>query len=194
VVRDVSRSADAGFTLVELLVAATLGILVSGAALGLCAVGNRAVARLVRAQDAWEATRAAEALWATEWRGAGFDPTGLAGAGMGPLGPETLAIQGDWNGDGALLPTATNPEERVEHVVGVGIWRRGVNAGPRLPAAWPDSGRFAYRDATGNPLPPRPEARLARRVELQAWVPTGGPAGGALEFRWSVARRNPAVP
>lgn len=183
-------SRSAGFTTAELLVAATIALILTGAALSLCRAGNRAVAALVRSQTAWQEARAAATLWGAEWRGAGYDPTGLAGAGIARLTPESLAFSADWNGNGALLPTGSNPNERLSHAALPGAWRRGVNGGPHLPAAWPDSLRFAYRDGAGADLGPRPDPSRVRVAEVQLFLAAPGSAPG-LRTAWSVARRNP---
>ncbi len=179
-----------GFTTAELLVSAVVGLLVTGAALVLCGVGNRLVASLALRQAAWSETRAAAALWAAEWRGAGYDPTGGSGAGIGYLDAGTMELTADWNGNGALAPTGANPNERVAYVLGAGAWRRGVNGGPRLVAAWPDSGAFAYRDTTGRDLGPLPDPGRARLAEARALLP-GVARAAAGEVRWTAARRNP---
>ena len=102
-----------GITSIELLVAMTLGLVVTLAALLLCSSGNRLVARLTTSQRALQELLAAAELWRTEWRGAGHDPTGTSGAGISLATPESLEFSGDWNGDGALAPTDANPNERL---------------------------------------------------------------------------------
>lgn len=179
-----------GFTTIELLVAAVVGLLVTGATLALCAAGNRAVVSLAVSQAAWTETRAIAALWAAEWRGAGYDPTRAAGAGVGPIDGATIELGADWNGDGTLVPTESNPNERLVYAVGPGAWRRGVNGGPRVVAAWPDSAGFAYRDSAGADLGTTPEPSRARIVEVRVHVP-GGRRAAAIEVRWRAARRNP---
>lgn len=174
----------------ELLVAATVGLLLTGAALALCRVGNRVVADLLRSQGAWQEARAAATLWSAEWRGAGYDPTGAAGAGLGRLSPETLEFSADWNASGALTPTGSNPNERLAWAAAPGAWRRGVNGGPRLPAAWPDSVRFSYRDERGTDLGGEPDAAAVAVAEAQLFL--ARPQGrGSFRATWSAARRNP---
>jgi len=175
-----------GYTSIELLVAMALGLVVTLAALLLCSSGNRLVARLTSSQRALQELLAAAELWRTEWRGAGHDPTGSAGAGIARATPETLEFSGDWNGDGALVPTDANPNERLAHALTVGAWRRGVNGGPRLPLAWPDSARFAYRDPLGLDLGPRPAAERIAVVEVVGFLEAGG---RSFSVTWAAARR-----
>jgi hypothetical protein len=179
-----------GFTTVELLVAAVVGLLITGAALALCGVGNRAVATLTASHAAWSETRAAAALWAAEWRGAGYDPAGGSGARVERLEAGAMDLSADWNGNGLLLPTDGNPNERLAYAVGPGAWRRGVNGGPRLLSAWPDSARFSYRDGEGRELGPVPDPALARIAEARVRLP-GARRPGGIEARWAAARRNP---
>jgi hypothetical protein len=179
-----------GFTAIELLVAAVVGLLVTGAALALCAVGNRAVASLVASHAAWSETRAAAALWAAEWRGVGYDPTGASGARVERVAAAAMDLSADWNGNGLLVPTDANPNERLSYSVGAGTWRRGVNGGPRLLAAWPDSARFAYRDSQGRELGPAPDPARAWIAEVRVRLP-GGRRSASMEARWAAVRRNP---
>ncbi|MFN2383096.1 MAG: type II secretion system protein J [Gemmatimonadota bacterium] len=183
----------AGFTTLELLVAATVGLLVTGAALALCAAGNRAVARLTAAQSRWQELRAAATVWQGEWRGAGYDPTGAAASGVTRLAAETLEFSADWNGNGTLLPTGSNPNERLAWAAAAGVWRRGVNGGPRLPAAWPDSLRFYFRGGEGEELGPGPRAALVRYTVARAVV-VGSRGTAPVVVEWGAARRNPPPP
>jgi hypothetical protein len=170
-------------------VAAVVGLLVTGAALALCAAGNRAVAALAAGHAAWSETRAVATLWSSEWRGAGYDPTGGAGAGIVHLDAATIELSADWNGDGALLPTDRNPNERLAHALAPGSWRRGVNDGPRLLAAWPDSARFVYHDPSGLVLETAPVPDDVQLAEARVWLP-GARGARAIEARWVASRRN----
>lgn len=179
-------SAARGFTTIEILVALTLGLVVSLAALVLCSSGNRVVADLIRSQTSFQELLAAAELWRGEWRGVGHDPAGTAGAGINRATAETLEFSADWNGNGALLPTASNANERLAYALVPGEWKRGVNGGPRLPLAWPDSARFVYRDTVGRDLGPRPDADRIASVEIRAFLGSGGPA---FAVSWIAARR-----
>lgn len=180
----------AGFSVPELLVAMVVGFLVTGAGLALCAAGNRALVALGTGQSAWSETRAIATLWAVEWRGAGYDPTGASGARVERLAPDAMEISADWNANGTLVPTDANPNERLAYAVEPGAWRRGVNGGPRLVAAWPDSARFAFRDSGGLDLGQATDLTRARIADARTRLP-GGRRSAALEVRWVVGRRNP---
>jgi hypothetical protein len=180
----------AGTTTLEFVVSATIGFFVTGAALALCAAGNRAVARIAASEAAWQEARAALTQWAADWRGAGYDPASASGAGVTRLAPDTMEFSADWNGDGALLPTASNPNERLAYATAPGVFRRGINGGPRLAAAWPDSAGFVFRDRSGADLgrsPPPAAVRIAV-ARLALPNPGGGPPPVA---EWAAARRNP---
>ena len=180
-----------GITSIELLVAMTLGLVVTLAALLLCSSGNRLVARLTTSQRSLQELLAAAELWRTEWRGAGHDPMGSSGAGISRATPETLEFSGDWNGDGALVPTDANPNERLAHALTAGAWRRGVNGGPRLPLAWPDSARFGYRDSLGLDLGQRPAPTRIAVVEVVGFLETDG---NGFSVAWAAARRAAGAP
>jgi hypothetical protein len=177
-------------TTLELLVSLTIGFVVTGAALGLCAAGNRAVARIAAAEAAWQEARAVVTQWAADWRGAGFDPAATSGAGVGRLATDTMEFSADWNGDGTLLPTASNPNERLAYAIAPGVFRRGINGGPRIAAAWPDSGRFSYLDDAGTDLGPSPSPAAARTAVLRLALP-GSHGAAPPVAEWAAARRNP---
>lgn len=180
----------AGTTSIELLVSATIGFVVTGAALALCAAGNRAVASIAAAEAAWQESRAAVTQWAADWRGAGFDPAATSGAGVTRLAPDTMEFSADWNGDGEILPTASNPNERLAYAIAPGVFRRGINGGPRIAAAWPDTGRFSFLDAAGIDLGPSPSPASALTAVLRFALPD--PDGAAPPVaEWGAARRNP---
>ena len=138
-----------GFTTTELLIAVITGLLVTGAALSLCHSGNRFVTSLLARQSGWQEARAAATIWAADWRGAGYDPTGNAGATVRELTAGAMRFSADWNANGRLLPTPGNPNERLSYAATSGAWRRAVNSGPLLRIAWPDSLTFRYLDEFG---------------------------------------------
>lgn len=179
-----------GMTVIELLVAATVGLLLAGSAVGLCVVGTRAVAALGRSQRGWQEVRAAAGLWADDVREAGYDPLGTAGGGFVRALPDTLELTADRNANGALVPTASNPVERLAYAVAPGAWVRGVNGGPRLPLAPVGGLEFGYRDPTGADLGPVPDRARIAIVEARAAVPAGR-SPTAVPARYAAARRNP---
>lgn len=177
-------------TTLELVVSTTIGFVVTGAALALCAAGNRAVVRIAAAEAAWQESRAAVTQWAADWRGAGYDPAGVSSAGVTWLALDTMEFSADWNGDGAILPTGSNPNERLSYASAPGVFRRGINGGPRIAAAWPDSARFSFRDETGTDLGPSPPPASARTAVLRFALPDPDGATPPVA-EWAATRRNP---
>lgn len=177
-----------GFTTLELLVAATAGLVLTGAGLAILAASNRLVERSLAGREGWREAEAAAALWASEWRGSGYDPTGTAGASVARLAADTMEFTADWNGDGALVPTGSNPNERLAWAIADGAWKRGVNGGGRVVIAEPGGAVFAFVDAEGgeHASPPPAAAALA-----EARLTLAGPAGATVRVRWAAARRNP---
>ena len=180
----------AGTTTLELVVSATIGFVVTGAALALCAAGNRAVASIAAAEAAWQEGRAAVTQWAADWRGAGFDPAATSSAGVTRLTPDTMEFSADWNGDGAIVPTASNPNERLAYAIAPGVFRRGINGGPRIAAAWPDSARFSFLDQAGADLGPSPPPAAVRTAVLRFALPDPDGATPPVA-EWAAGRRNP---
>lgn len=173
-----------GYTLIELIVGVTVGALVAGSAISLCNAANLAVGQLLSHQWAWQEIQAGAALWATEFRGAGYDPRETAGAGISVAQPDTLTFSSDWNASGAVLPTASNPNERLEYVGVANAWKRGVNGGPRLRFARPDSVAFAYRDSLGELLGQTPDPASIRIVDAEVTIDPGD-----TPLVWSIAVR-----
>jgi Tfp pilus assembly protein PilW len=171
----IPRLKQEGFTEIELLVAATVGLFVTGAAISLCWTGNRIVADLLKSQRAWQETRAAATLLTAELRGAGYDPTSTADAGISRAQPETLEFSADWNASGAVTPTAGNPNERLAYAVGAGTWKRGVNGG------------------LGVELGAVPDPETIRLFEARALLASPR-AGPGIVVGWRVARRNSPTP
>ena len=180
----------AGTSTLELVVSTTIGFVVTGAALALCAAGNRAVASIAAAEAAWQEARAAVTQWAADWRGSGFDPTATSSAGVTRLAPDTMEFSADWNGDGTLVPTASNPNERLAYAIAPGVFRRGINGGPRIAAAWPDSARFSFLDDAGTDLGPSPPQTAVRTAILRLALPDPDGATPPVA-EWAAMRRNP---
>lgn len=176
----------AGHTLVELIAAVTIGALVAASSIALCSVGNVAVGKLLQRQWAWQEILASASLWATEVRGAGYDPSGMAGARVRVARSDTLAFSSDWNASGALLPTSGNPNERLEYVGAPGAWKRGVNGGPRLVLSRPFGMAFAYFDSLGGALGSPADPSSIRAFGAQLTI-----SAGASPLVWTMALRAP---
>lgn len=180
---------ERGTTTIELLVAMTTGLMITASAFALVVVGNRAATAVLDRQARWSHIRSAAALWASEWRGAGYDPTGTAGAEVTRIAAGTLEFAADWNADGALVPTGSNPNERLAYALRPGVWRRGVNGGPRLPLAWPDSATFVLRDSAGRALVEPFDPATAILVDLRVRSGVLGSGAGGIEVVWTAERR-----
>ena len=181
---------DRGISTLETVVAVSIGFVVTAGVLALCSAGNRAVARIAAAELAWQEARAVLTQWAADWRGSGYDPTAVSGAGVTRLATDTMEFSADWNGDGTLLPTASNPNERLAYALEPGIFRRGINGGPRLASAWPDSARFTFRDSAGADLGPRPDPGRVRTAVARLALPAR-PGRPPPVAEWIASRRNP---
>lgn len=183
------RSSERGFTTMELLVAAAVGLVLTGAALALLVAGNRLVAASLAQREAWRQVTAAASLWSAEWRGAGYDPTGSAGSAVDRLAADTMEFSADWNGDGALEPTSSNPNERLAWAASPGTWKRGVNGGGRLPIARPRALAFSFLESPGEDLGSSPPIDRARLAEARLRMPGNGAL--PVDLVWVAGRRNP---
>lgn len=180
---------ERGFTTMELLTAAAVGLVLTGAALALLAAGNRLVGASLVQREAWRQATAAASLWSAEWRGAGYDPTGAAGSAVTRLAADTMEFSADWNGDGALEPTSRNPNERLAWAATPGAWKRGVNGGGRLPIARPETLSFSFLEGPGLDLGPSPPVARARMAKARLTMAGDGTL--PVDVVWTAVRRNP---
>jgi type II secretory pathway component PulJ len=196
-----SLRAQAGFTLAELLIAcATIGVVMAGL-FGLLASGQQSYLVGSNQAETQQELRLAVQRMTQEIRDAGFCPT--CGTGAPPFSAITGAtaagftLQNDWDGSGAIHPTATTDyvvvgtdgtattTQRGERIVyafaGGTLTRRemGVDA-----AGVPLAGNlaaltFTYMDAAGNviasPVPAAQEANIRTIVVNAVGQPQNQP-------------------
>jgi prepilin-type N-terminal cleavage/methylation domain-containing protein len=99
----------AGFSLVELIVAIVIASIMAGGMVHLFMVQNQAYMRQNDGVLASQNARAGFDMLVREMRNAGYDPRGLALAGITNWSPDTIAWTADLNADGDAL----DPDENV---------------------------------------------------------------------------------
>ncbi len=170
-----------GFTVVELLVGATLSLVLLTALTGAVGSGGRLLSALGRRGELEDTADLAVEALAFDVRRAGYDPTALGVEPVSDARPTVLALQADLDGDGALDGAS---EESTQYVCSTATRRLSRILGRQsLPLADTVVGcGFRYLDSAGLPIP-TPAAGLAaadrarvRAVALDLALATGGAA------------------
>lgn len=179
------RRAQAGHSLVDLLVAAAIMGLLMAATASLLRAGVGAWGWGVGRVEAQQALRVALERMAREIREAGFDP---ADAGIDAVllaEPDRIVIQSDLNGNGVIDPT----RERVTYLLRTGETTLRRDAGGGAQPIAEDVQRFAlsYLDRDGAPTTD-PARVTAVRIELET-----GRLGPEAAMTTLVTLRNVAI-
>lgn len=181
------RSAEAGFTLAELLAAMTVGVLVLIAAGFAFQVAGGTLSRGSDQTEAQQNARWALERMTQEIRGAGYNPTAVNFAAISVPTQTSLILQSDFNGNGVLDAPGgcdpTGPSERVSYrLVGTELRRATdppANACEAVVVGGVRQLALSYLDMSGNPLPfpipPAAEAAVRSVVVTLTLQPeTGG--------------------
>lgn len=177
-----SRARQRGVTLLELLVAAGVGLLVLGGCVAAVATAGRLVAALGARAEAEDTAQLAVEAFRFDLRRAGFDPAAGGIEALVAALPDQLAVHADLDGDGAL---DTGSEEVTRWVCATGPARLSRIIGAQsLPVAAPVT-RCGLRYVAGDGLELAPgpgglaaadRARVRRVVLDLAVEPPGGGA------------------
>ena len=101
---------ESGFTLVELLIAMTIGLIILAALSSTFLMQRKAYDVQEQIVEMVQTARAAMDMMTREIRMAGYDPTGSAGAGIVSVATDKIYITMDLDGDGVL-------DDSNEHIV-----------------------------------------------------------------------------
>jgi hypothetical protein len=177
--------ADAGFSLVELIVCLLFLALFTVAMQQFCRVALRGVRVLEAASEAQEAARLATQLIVADLREAGYSPRGALANGMRIAAADAVEVVRDLSGDGDVDDANERVGYRFDAPRGVLLRSQGgAPPQPFLSDIAPDGVRFRYLDAAGAPLEGAELADDARarvrRVafEVMVQVPHPDPADG----------------
>src|SRR5713101_5260888 len=177
--------AQAGYSLVEILVAmAVMGVLMS-ATLSLLHSGLAAWGWGAGRVDAQQSVRAALERMAHELREAGYDPTGAGIEAVLVAEPARIVFQRDLNGNGLIDPT----RERVTYLLRAGETTLRRDAGGGAQPLAENVRRFAlsYLDSSGAPTTDRGQI-VSVRIGLEI-----GRAGPEATMATVVTLRNVPV-
>lgn len=179
------RRAEAGHSLVEMLVAmAVMGLLMS-ATLSLLQSGFAAWGWGAGRVEAQQATRVALERMARELREAGYDPTGVGIAAVVVAEPARIVFLRDLNGNGLIDPT----HERVTYLLRPRETTLRRDAGGGAQPLAENVRRFALSYVDRDGAPTDDLARIARvRIEIEA-----GRAGPEAAMTTVVTLRNAPV-
>lgn len=138
----------AGFSLVELLIAAAIGLVVLGAMYSVFTIQHKTFGNQEQIVELQQNVRAAMDMMGREIRMAGYNPAEINFSGV-PVNASQLQIRADQNSDGAIDATS---EENIIYVFDSGNKRitRNIGAGAQSFAENIDAFTFAYLDGNGN--------------------------------------------
>lgn len=146
----------AGFSLVELLIAAAIGLVVLGAMYSVFTIQNKTFGNQEQIVELQQNVRAAMDMMSREIRMAGYDPAGVNSdsdpannfSGV-PVNASQLQVRADQNSDGAIDATS---EENIVYAYNAANKQitRNIGAGAQSFAENIDAFTFAYLDGNGN--------------------------------------------
>ncbi len=140
-----------GFSLIELLIAMTIGGLALGAVSDVFVMQNKSYSVQEDVADMQQNARAAMDIMSGEIRMAGSDATGGANAGIVTAAANALNFTRDMNGDGDTSDADENISYSLYVVDGVQTIGRSVSGGPsQQVAANIQSLNFVYLDSAGS--------------------------------------------
>ena len=176
------RRAEAGHSLVELLVATAVMGLLMAATLSLLQSGIAAWGWGAGRIEAQQAVRVALERMARELRESGYDPTGAGIDAILVAEPARIVFQRDLNGNGLIDPT----RERVTYLLRPGetTLRRDAGGGAQPLAENVRRFSLSYLDSVGVPTAD-PERIASVRIEIEA-----GRAGPEATMATQVTLRN----
>ena len=144
-----------GFTVVELLVAGTVGLVVLAALTALVGAGGRVLLGAGLRLETDDMVVSAFEAFAFDVRRAGWDPAAAGAQALVAAASDAITMEADLDGDGAIDPSS---EERVRWACSSGPPRLSRIVGAQsMPAAGSVTAcRFAFFDADGATLPSPP--------------------------------------
>jgi len=159
--------ADAGMTLIEILVGLVIFSLVTVALTTILFSSTRVGTRTAKRADVQGGCRQALSLMSTELRQAGVDPrippVGIVG--IMSADSVNIRVRGDLNGDGVIQTTEPSEDVTYSFVDSTGVLSRNPGAGAQVVLSNITDMRLTYFDASNTPLTALPlSATDAARV------------------------------
>ncbi|VEN74203.1 conserved hypothetical protein [Candidatus Desulfarcum epimagneticum] len=157
-----------GFSLLELILSLALSSMILAAALSTFILQKRVYEKQTRIIDLEENIRAGLYMATSELMTAGFDPTGLSGAGIVSARETSLRFTADLNGDGDV---SDSNEDIVYALDGTDfqLTRNGQPAAENIHAL-----TFNYHDPDGVLLPPPADPTRVKRIGVRIRAQNAG--------------------
>ena len=193
--RHFRRDENAGFTLVELIVAIGVFSLVAVALTTILLSSTRLGSRTSRRAEVQGGSRQTLSLISTELRQAGADPTIPPAGILGIVAADstTIHIRSDLNGDGVMQTTEPSEEVTYAWSPSPGNVTRDTGSGAVTVLSNVTALSFRYFDASGNALTPLPlsaaNAALVTSIEVSFTAEEGDSRPVTLATRVNLRNR-----
>ncbi|MDY0188169.1 MAG: prepilin-type N-terminal cleavage/methylation domain-containing protein [Syntrophus sp. (in: bacteria)] len=147
--KEICRSTKScgGFTLVELMIALTIGLVILAALYNLFSAQNKSLSVQETIVEMQQNARAAMDMMATEMGMTGYDPAGTSPAGISTFSANSIAFTQDLNGDADV----SDPNESIAYSYDSGHLRisRNTGGGPQPYAENVEALNYTYYNAAG---------------------------------------------
>jgi prepilin-type N-terminal cleavage/methylation domain-containing protein len=184
---------DQGFTLVELLVTTAALAVVLAVVNTVFFSSNRMYAKTNRRADMQMDSRLGMSIMVRELRHAGCDPAEAGVVGVLQAAADSIHIQADFNGDGAIQTAEPSEDITYSYDAATQSIFRDPGTGPQLLVPNVTAMAFSYLDGAGAALSPLPlTANLAARVRsIGIAMTTQDQDVGQIALTTTIALRNP---
>ncbi len=185
------RKTTSGFTLIELIIAMSLGLIILGSLYGVFTMQNRTASVQEQIADMQLNARAGLEILLRDIRMAGYNPSkttpwtnGTAPA-ITAATANSLSIVADLNGNGSTTTDTSNLEETITYDLyqhdGVSRLGRNSNGTRQTVVEHIESLAFVYYDRDGSPLSIPPTLSSVRKIQVTITARTAFPDTGYVD-------------
>ena len=183
ILKNNDRWSGQGFTLLELIIAMSLGLIVLGAMYGALTIQDRNVSLQEQVAEMQQNARAGMEIMLREIMMAGYNPQKTISIGTQPgittASANALGFVADLNANGNTTADTTNPNENIMYNVyyaaGVSCLGRTSNGSTQVIVQNIESWTFAFYDRDGNLLSSSPAVTEIKKIQVSLTARTAKP-------------------